>query len=278
MPGTTALLLPRGRVLAVDDSVVMRELVTASLEAAGYHVEAVASGDAALVAAAREAFDAFILDVDMPGMDGMAVGRALRRLVRTGQLVKIGHGLYTRAAPSPYDGTPAPVKGLRALATEALGLGGWMHCGFLSLEVLRLLGFRIAAPEGAATLANPIGLDGVLQACCPPYYPNMDAAVDAVLASASRNISGSSGAVPYLMSEVEHRAGTVKVSDEGIACTKAICNYIFETYGRFPGGIDAMHLMWFMQVHHIDTDYYDRFFSPGAYGPSHAHHMATWHP
>jgi hypothetical protein len=39
-----------------------------------------------------------------------------------------------------------------------------------------------------------------------------------------------------------------------------------------------MHLMWFMQVHHIDTGYYDKFFSPSAYGPSHAHHMATWHP
>jgi len=73
----------RGRVLAVDDSTVMRELVTLSLEAAGYSVEAVASGDAALVAAAREVFDAFILDVDMPGMDGLAVGRALRNDPRT---------------------------------------------------------------------------------------------------------------------------------------------------------------------------------------------------
>ena len=73
----------RGRVLAVDDSTVMRELVTLSLEAAGYSVEAVASGDAALVAAAREVFDAFILDVDMPGMDGLAVGRALREDPRT---------------------------------------------------------------------------------------------------------------------------------------------------------------------------------------------------
>ena len=38
------------------------------------------------------------------------------------------------------------------------------------------------------------------------------------------------------------------------------------------------HLMTVMQVHHIDTDYYDRFFGPGAYGPTHAAHMATWHP
>ena len=65
---------------------------------------------------------------------------------------------------------------------------------------------------------------------------------------------------------------------KGLACTKAICNYIHDTYGRFPGGTDAMHLMWVMQAHHIDTDYYDRFFGPGAYGPAHAAHMTTWHP
>jgi CheY-like chemotaxis protein len=68
-----------GRVLAVDDSSVIRELLIASLEAAGYSVEAVASGQDALTAAAQEIFDAVILDVDMPGLDGLAVGRALRQ-------------------------------------------------------------------------------------------------------------------------------------------------------------------------------------------------------
>ena len=41
---------PRGRVLTVDDSAVMRVLVSASLEALGYSVEAVDSGHAALEA------------------------------------------------------------------------------------------------------------------------------------------------------------------------------------------------------------------------------------
>ncbi len=56
---------------------------------------------------------------DLGGYD--QVGRSLLKLVRDGQLVKIGHGLYTRAQASPFDGTPAPIKGLRALAAEALG-------------------------------------------------------------------------------------------------------------------------------------------------------------
>ena len=163
------------------------------------------------------------------------------------------------------------------LATEALGLGGWKHCGFLSLEILERMGFRIVAANGGTPFGNPVGLDGVFEACCPPYHPTMDAAVDAVLAPPSPGRK-ETAPVPHRMSEAEHRAGALRISPEGIACTKAICNYIFDAYGRFPGGTDAMHLMWVMQAHHIDTDYYDRFFGTDAYGPAHATHMATWHP
>ena len=73
-----AIAPSRGRVLTVDDSAEMRVLVTASLEALGYSVAAVDSGYAALEATRRERFDAVILDVDMPGMDGLTLGRALR--------------------------------------------------------------------------------------------------------------------------------------------------------------------------------------------------------
>jgi two-component system, chemotaxis family, chemotaxis protein CheY len=105
MPTPTVSPAPRGRVLAVDDSGVMRELVTASLEAVGYSVEAVASGDAALDAAAREAFDAVILDVDMPGMDGMAVGRALRGNPRTSaSLIAMHTSLDERDVRTGFDG------------------------------------------------------------------------------------------------------------------------------------------------------------------------------
>jgi hypothetical protein len=179
---------------------------------------------------------------------------------------------------------PAAICQNMFLATEALGIGGWMHCGFLSREVFQALGFTTIVPRETPMLANPVGLDGVFQAYCPPYYPSMDAAVDAVLAPMSRQSSAAAdpaqppGSVPHLLSDAEHRCGTVEISDDGIACTKAICTYIYETYGRFPGGVDAMHLMWFMQAHHLDTDYYDKFFRPGAYGRTHADHMATWHP
>lgn len=65
--------------------------------------------------------DVFLRDdfLDLGGYD--QVGRALRQLVRKGRLLKLGYGIYTRAAPSPFNGQPAPVKGLRTLAAEALG-------------------------------------------------------------------------------------------------------------------------------------------------------------
>lgn len=50
-----------------------------------------------------------------------AVGRALRQKARDGKLVQIGYGLYAKAEPSPFTGKPAPVVGIKRLATEALG-------------------------------------------------------------------------------------------------------------------------------------------------------------
>jgi hypothetical protein len=179
---------------------------------------------------------------------------------------------------------PAAICQNMFLATEAMGIGGWMHCGIMSREIFEALGFTMIKPNRVTMLANPVGLDGVFQAYCPPYFRSMDAAVDAVLrpmlrtGSAAAEPSQPPGPVPYLISDAEHRDTAVAISEEGIACTKAVCNYIYETYSRFPGNVDAMHLMWFMQAHHLDIDYYDRFFQPGAYGATHAAHMAKWHP
>jgi hypothetical protein len=54
---------------------------------------------------------------DLGGYD--QVGRALRELLRQGRLIKIGHGLYSRAIKSPFDDSLIPPKGLSTLR-EAL--------------------------------------------------------------------------------------------------------------------------------------------------------------
>ncbi|MBR8838612.1 MAG: hypothetical protein DSM106950_32585 [Stigonema ocellatum SAG 48.90 = DSM 106950] len=48
------------------------------------------------------------------------VGRSLRILVKKGIIIKIGYGLYAKAAVSPLSNRTVPRKGLRDLATEAL--------------------------------------------------------------------------------------------------------------------------------------------------------------
>jgi len=58
---------------------------------------------------------------DLGGYD--QVGRALRRLVLKGQLMKVGYGLYARAAKSPFSGKPVPPKGLDTLKEGLHRLG-----------------------------------------------------------------------------------------------------------------------------------------------------------
>lgn len=48
------------------------------------------------------------------------VGRSLRMLEAKGKIIKIGHGLYAKAAISPLSNRIIPRKGLRDLAIEAL--------------------------------------------------------------------------------------------------------------------------------------------------------------
>jgi two-component system OmpR family response regulator len=66
------------RVLVVEDEVKMARAVRRGLEAEGYAVEVVANGDDAVFWATEQQFDAVILDVMLPGMDGYAVCRELR--------------------------------------------------------------------------------------------------------------------------------------------------------------------------------------------------------
>ena len=175
---------------------------------------------------------------------------------------------------------PAVICHNMHLATEAIGLGGWMHCGFLSLEIMQTLGFRMVEPAGTSSYPNPVGFDGVLEGCCPPYFPTMDAAVDAVAARMAReggDLPPPSGPTAHKMSVDDFRRGNIEISDDGLACAKAVCNYIYDTYGRFPASTDTMHMMWFMQAHHLDLDYYGKYFHSGACSHTHLTHMERWH-
>jgi DNA-binding response OmpR family regulator len=58
-------------ILLVDDDALMRRSLAYSLEQAGYQVNACANAEDALVVAQREAQDLVLLDIGLPGMDGL---------------------------------------------------------------------------------------------------------------------------------------------------------------------------------------------------------------
>jgi DNA-binding response OmpR family regulator len=80
------------RVLVVDDEKDFLEALVTRLELRGIDVRGVTSGDQALEMLVEQSFDVVVLDMKMPGMDGMDVLRAIRREhAGTAVLVLTGH-------------------------------------------------------------------------------------------------------------------------------------------------------------------------------------------
>src|SRR5438128_2632347 len=65
-------------ILVVDDNAPIRRMLERTLTAEGYAVEVVADGGAALVSVERSVPSLVLLDVAMPGLDGLAVCRRVR--------------------------------------------------------------------------------------------------------------------------------------------------------------------------------------------------------
>jgi CheY-like chemotaxis protein len=74
-PGAAAgLVRPGGAtVLVVDDEAGMRDTLVAILEIHGYNVSAAPDGESALEAVRASAFDVVVMDIKMPGRDGVSV-------------------------------------------------------------------------------------------------------------------------------------------------------------------------------------------------------------
>jgi two-component system, chemotaxis family, sensor kinase CheA len=69
---------PRVHVLVVDDSLTTRMLERSILESAGYVVDLAVSGEEALEKARQSRFALFLVDVEMPGMDGFTFIERIR--------------------------------------------------------------------------------------------------------------------------------------------------------------------------------------------------------
>lgn len=77
---------PTFRVLLVDDEPVIRELVRTMLTTGKVEVEVAADGAECLRAAKTRPFDLILLDIVLPGLDGIAVCRLLKSDPTTSQV------------------------------------------------------------------------------------------------------------------------------------------------------------------------------------------------
>ena len=69
----------RARVLLVDDEVAFTTNMSKILSRRGYEVRSVNDGESAVEAIEDEEYDVVILDLRMPGMDGMAALKVMKR-------------------------------------------------------------------------------------------------------------------------------------------------------------------------------------------------------
>jgi hypothetical protein len=185
--------------------------------------------------------------------------------------------LTTELAAGCYAGT---------FMLQAMGLGGWMFNGIDAFAFLGAsgnpelpgLGFRYDTSD-RWPYPNPTGLAGVMEGFCPPHHPNMRAAVDALC----ERKFGPGGPFhpdtpgPWKDSRAVRSAARVH-SEEFRQCVALQAQYVFDTFGKFPGTVPSIFCIMHLQAHHLDLEFYDRFFNPGSYLKTHAGHMKSWHP
>lgn len=69
---------PAARLLIAEDDTALRQVLVDLLEQSGYEIEGFSNGTAALSALQSGAFDLGIIDIGLPGIDGLALVQTLR--------------------------------------------------------------------------------------------------------------------------------------------------------------------------------------------------------
>lgn len=67
------------RLLLIEDEASLRAALVPLLQDAGYHVQSAADGTSGLERAVTETFDLILLDIMLPGIDGFAICREIRK-------------------------------------------------------------------------------------------------------------------------------------------------------------------------------------------------------
>jgi len=124
-----AMPMPRAPILVVDDSLTTRMLEQSILESAGYEAHLATSGEDALECARKCRYSLFLVDVEMPGMDGFTfIERA-----RADPILRDIPAVLVTSRASPEDRQ----RGLKVGASDYIIKGDFDQTEFL--EKIRLL-------------------------------------------------------------------------------------------------------------------------------------------
>lgn len=171
-----------------------------------------------------------------------------------------------------------------SLAAVGMGLGGWLFGGHIPMAVMggtpqwKGLGFKfVTAEKGDFPLPYPIGREDVLKTL-HPYWHNGDIEqiVD-VFNEMKWKKYDPSVPKPFKAPDQVMCHVPPPTKDE-VRCVKDILRYIWDTYGRFPATVDPCSTALFYQAHHLELEFYDKFYPAGSYSPLHEKHFELWHP
>ena len=171
-----------------------------------------------------------------------------------------------------------------ALMLQAMGLGGWMYEGINPFSILGAsgdknvpgLGFHYDMDE-RWSVPNVTGLKGIFEGLCPPHYPNMRAAVEAVVARkfGDGGPFNSQTSGPY-KDNAGIRGSATAHNEHFVDCVATIAQYIYDEFGKFPATVPSIFTLMYLQAHQLDTDFYDKHFTDGAYLRTHKNHDYNW--
>ncbi|MGF1464636.1 MAG: sigma-54-dependent transcriptional regulator [Sandaracinaceae bacterium] len=184
--------MARASVLVVDDEKNILSTLSRALRIEDYDVDVAGSAEVALEKARAKAYDAFLLDVMMPGTDGIAMLRTLRSEgSEVPVIVMSGHGTSETAVEATRLGAHDFIE--KPIATERL---------LLSLE--RALAFTRLEEENEELRAQTGALDGLIGTS--PAMEALRQRIElAATASAPVLIQGERGTGKELVARAIHR-------------------------------------------------------------------------
>jgi CheY-like chemotaxis protein len=131
------------RILVVDDDEAVCRATTIILEARGFEVVAVTTGQAGIDALKAGPFEAAIVDLFMPGMDGLATIRAIHEVTPDTPIIAVS-GFMFRGR-----GRPPAMPNFHPMATEA-GAVATLYKPFRPSELGQVVADAIGAKMASA--------------------------------------------------------------------------------------------------------------------------------